>query len=251
MSLHRYRLPAALLVAGLLPSAALANDWPAPIAALQAQGMTIHGEFEALGGMTGYAGSYQGHELAAYLLPDGEHVIVGTLQDADGNDLSRPMLDEVIRGEEDSESLAMLEQSAWIAEGNGERIVYVFTDPYCPYCQRLFHEARPWVEAGEVQLRHVMVGLMDRDSPRTAISMLAADDPSAALLAHLRGEETPRLESLPRDLEEALFDNHQLMESFGLMATPSMVYQGERGLQMAHGLPEEDELAAIFGARRP
>nr|WP_163503926.1 thiol:disulfide interchange protein DsbG [Halomonas socia] len=243
------RLSAVLLA--LLPAGAVASDWPAPIAALQAQGMTIHGEFEALGGMTGYAGSYQGHELAAYLLPDGEHVIVGTLQDAEGNDLSRPMLDEVIRGEEDGESLAMLEQSAWIAEGEAERIVYVFTDPYCPYCQRLFDKARPWVEAGEVQLRHVMVGLMERDSPRTAISLLAADDPSAALLAHHRGEETPRLETLPRDLEEALFDNHQLMESFGLMATPSMVYQGERGLQMAHGLPDEDELAAIFGAPHP
>lgn len=247
---YRVTLLGAVLMTGIFPAAA--EQWPAPIAALEAQGMTIHGRFEAPAGMTGFAGSYQGHELAAYLLENGEHVIVGTLQDAEGNDLSRPMLDETIRGEADAESWSMLERSAWIREGDAEaeRVVYAFTDPYCPYCQRLWHATQPWTGGGHVQIRHVMVGLMDRDSPRAAISLLAADDPSMALHAHLDGESVSYLEQLPRDLEEALLDNHQLMESFGLFATPSLIYR-DGGLQMTHGLPEEDEMERIMGSPRP
>ncbi|QJQ96928.1 MULTISPECIES: thiol:disulfide interchange protein DsbG [Halomonadaceae] len=144
---------------------------------------------------------------------------------------------------------AALEASAWIREGepDAERVIYVFTDPYCPYCHRLWQATRPWVEAGKVQMRHVMVGLMARDSPRTAISLLAEENPSEALLAHLRGETTPRLETLPRALEEALLDNHLLMESFGAMATPSLIYHVDE-LEMAHGLPDEQELERIMGS---
>ena len=36
---------------------AQAKDWPAPIKALEAQGVAVIGTFEAPGGLTGYAGS--------------------------------------------------------------------------------------------------------------------------------------------------------------------------------------------------
>ncbi|WP_444677058.1 thiol:disulfide interchange protein DsbG [Halomonas sp. E19] len=83
-----------------------------------------------------------------------------------------------------------LEQSHWIQDGDpaAPRVLYTFTDPNCPYCVRFWEMARPWVEAGEVQLRHVMVGILQPNSPAKAAALLGADDPAAALHNHSEGE---------------------------------------------------------------
>ncbi|WP_355660330.1 thiol:disulfide interchange protein DsbG [Halomonas salifodinae] len=250
MSLRACLLGLPLLAASL---ALGADELPAPIAALERQGLTIHGSFTAPGGLTGYAGSYQGRELAAYLLPDGEHVIVGTLQDGEGNDLSAAPLEQLVRAPQDAQTWAELEASTWIADGrdDAERIIYTFTDTRCPYCDAFWEQTRPWVEAGEVQLRHIMVGVLSSQSPREAVALLASDDPAAALAAHQAGGEIAPLERLPRDLEEALYANQQLMHGLGLMATPSSLYRNGDLVELAQGLPTEDELEQVMGSPRP
>ncbi len=81
---------AALALPITLPMAisAHAESWPAPIQALVDEGLQIHGEFDAPEGLQGYAASHQGREMTLFLTADGEHAIVGTLVDAEGNDLS-------------------------------------------------------------------------------------------------------------------------------------------------------------------
>ena len=82
-----------------------------------------------------------------------------------------------------------LEKSHWIADGRegAPRTVYVFTDPNCPYCNKLWADARPWVDAGKLQLRHVMVGILTPTSAGKAAALLGAKDPAAALDAYERG----------------------------------------------------------------
>ena len=53
-----------------------AEELPAPVQALRDQGLSIHGQFEAPGGLRGYGASVQGQDMAIYLTPDGEHAIV-------------------------------------------------------------------------------------------------------------------------------------------------------------------------------
>ena len=69
-----------------------------------------------------------------------------------------------------------LESSTWIADGSKKapRVVYVFTDPNCPYCNKFWSDARPWVKADKVQLRHVMVGILGPTSPGKAAALLSA-----------------------------------------------------------------------------
>jgi thiol:disulfide interchange protein DsbG len=40
-----------------------------------------------------------------------------------------------------------------------------------------WEQARPWVKAGKVQLRHIMVGIIREDSPGKSAALLAAKDP--------------------------------------------------------------------------
>ncbi|GAA0561547.1 thiol:disulfide interchange protein DsbG [Halomonas salifodinae] len=248
--------PRALLLGATLVTTSLAagaDALPAPIAALERQGLTIHGSFDAPGGLTGYAGSYQGREFAAYLLADGEHVIVGTLQDGEGNDLNAEPLERLVRAPQDAQTWAELEASTWIADGSddAERIVYTFTDTRCPYCKAFWEQTRPWIEAGEVQLRHIMVGVLSSQSPREAIALLASGDPGAALADHQAGGEIAPLERLPRDLEEALYENQQLMHGLGIMATPGILYRQGELVELAQGLPAEDALDRVMGSPRP
>ncbi|WP_051234169.1 thiol:disulfide interchange protein DsbG [Halomonas halocynthiae] len=231
----------------------LAEEIPAPIAALEDEGLTVHGTFDAPSGLTGYATSMQGRELSVYLTSDGEHAIIGNMVDADGNNLSTEPLERLVSGPQNALDWQALEESAWIADGDDEaqRTVYTFTDPNCPFCSQFWQSARPWIDAGDVQLRHVMVGILQRDSPRMAISMLAADNPSQALNAHESGDPIEPLESLSREWEMELQKNHDLMKSFGLYATPSILYMEDGKLLSSQGAPAPDKLEEIMGSPAP
>ncbi|QFU02638.1 Thiol:disulfide interchange protein DsbG precursor [Halomonas sp. THAF5a] len=247
------------LTAGLLSLAAalpLSADtaWPAPIQALVAEGLEVHARFEAPGGLEGFAASHRGREMAVYLTPDGEHAVVGTLIDAEGNDLSAAPLDEHVRRAQETEVWQTLEESHWIRDGDpgAERILYTFTDPNCPYCARFHEQSRPWVEAGRVQLRHVMVGILEHDSPAKAAALLGAEDPARALKAHRRSDDGIAASAQPREIEEQVRANNQRFESLGLMATPTTYYRGDDGrLERVQGAPQEARLIEIMGSPRP
>ena len=89
------------------------------------------------------------------------------LYDADGKDLSVEPLQKLVYAPMAKEVWAKMEKSSWIQDGdtNAPRTVYLFSDPNCPYCNMFWEQARPWVKAGKVQLRHIMVGIIREDSP--------------------------------------------------------------------------------------
>jgi thiol:disulfide interchange protein DsbG len=230
---------------------------PAPIKALENQGINIHGQFSAPGGMRGFGASMQGREMAIYLTPDGAHAIVGTLMDSDGNDLTEPKLDEHVRAPLEAQTWALLEESHWIQDGDRDapRVIYTFTDPNCPYCQQLWEAARPWVDAGKVQMRHIMVGILAADSPGKAAAMLGADNPGVALRAHKRGERI-EASAQPRDIEAQVYANNQLFEELGLYATPTSAFQRETDnaivrIERIEGMPSDERLVEMMGSEAP
>ena len=76
----------------------------------------------------------------------------------------------------------------WIADGRESAPRTVFTDPNCPYCNKLWADARPCVDAGKRQLRHVMVGILTPTSAGKAAALLGAKDPAAAMDTHARAD---------------------------------------------------------------
>lgn len=243
---------------------------PAPLEALEKRGLTIVGALPNPAGLNAYAAHMGTQPVALYVTPDGKHVIAGTLFDAAGKDLTADALEKTLAKPMGAAVWGQLEKSHWIADGRGSapRTVYVFTDPNCPYCNKLWADARPWVDAGKLQLRHVMVGILTPTSAGKAAALLGAKDPAAALDAHERGhvasnaktlasgrpkplgdEGVKPLATVPPALAAQLDTNANLMASYGLRATPALVWKDAGGaVQMRQGAPASD-LAAIFGPR--
>ena len=146
-----------------------------------------------------------------------------------------------------------LKGSNWIADGSdkAEQIVYVFTDPNCPYCKRFWKDARPWIDAGKVQLRHVMVGTLGESSQKKAAYLLSAKDPKAALLGNESGKKPAQeAKTIAAKQRQQLDDNQQLMGLLGATGTPAILYLDPTGMMQMHpGAPQGEQLLELFGPR--
>ncbi len=234
---------------------AQAKNWPAPIKALEAQGVEVMGTFEAPGGLTGYAGMVRQQPLAIYVTSDGKQAIIGSMIDAKGVDLSQEPLSRLVSKPMTEKIWKQLEGSTWIADGvkNAPRIIYTFTDPNCPYCNKFWNDARPWVKAGKVQVRHIMVAVLGPTSPGKAAALLSAPDPQAALTQHGQqhgsGGVKP-LAQIPPKVQAQIDANQELMQQLGFSGTPTTLYKDTDGnLQNIQGAPSADMLSRVLGPR--
>ncbi len=232
-----------------------AEELPAPIRALQDKGARIIGSFDAPDGLRGYAAEYQKQAMALYLTRDGKHVLAGNLYDEKGADLSEAPLQKLVYEPMSKEVWSGLEKSTWIADGNADapKVVYLFSDANCPYCNMFWEQARPWVKAGKVQLRHIMVGIIREDSAAKAAALLADNNPQAALNTHEQAGKSSKLKplgSIPKEIQTRLDANLQLMTDLGLSATPSIFYLDAKGqLQQQQGAPQTAQLEKILGPK--
>jgi len=244
------------LCAGIALSLSLtatAEEWPAQIQQLEQQGLTIHGEFDVPGGLQGYAASTRGQTVAAYLTPDNAHAVIGTLIDAEGQDIAAEKVEQLVNGPRNAQLWQQMADHHWVRDGDAEapRVVYTFSDPNCPFCRQFWADAQPWIESGDVQVRHLVVGMLKADSPEKAAAILAADEPDAALAEHYRNGSLPTTDGNAQS-SQWVSDNTQLMRSGQLHATPATFYQDEEGkVHRIMGAPTPDKLRAIMGGKAP
>jgi thiol:disulfide interchange protein DsbG len=232
-----------------------AEELPDPIKALEAKGATIKGSFDAPGGLKGYAAEYQKQGMALYLTPDGKHVLAGNLFDEKGQDLSEAPLQKLVYEPMTKAMWSQMETSTWIADGakSAPKVIYLFSDANCPYCNMFWEQARPWVKSGKVQLRHIMVGVIREDSAAKAATLLSDANPEVALQKHEQAGKSSTLKALgniPKDIQAKLDANMKLMEDMGLSATPSIFYKDENGnVQQQQGAPRPEVLAKMMGPK--
>lgn len=165
--------------------------------------------------------------------------------------------------------LSQLQRANWIADGSdtAPRVVYVFTDPNCPFCNRLWSDARPWVDSGKVQLRHLMVAVLTPTSAGKAAALYTSKDPASAFAAHERvnapvnsrlmaaghvqalGELGIKpLPRVPPAVQATLDTNERLMASLHLEGTPGVVWVDAGGTLRARAGVPPNALPSIFGA---
>jgi thiol:disulfide interchange protein DsbG len=133
--------------------------------------------------------------------------------------------------------LADIKQTTWIRDGKSAHVLYVFFDPNCPYCHKVFEMLRPQVQRGEVELRWVVIGKLMATSTGKAAAMLEAKDPTEALYRNERGfsqetgsfggieeEPAPRPETLRR-----LNANLDLLNRSGYDAVPALLFRTKDG----------------------
>ncbi|SNY78556.1 thiol:disulfide interchange protein DsbG [Enterobacter sp. CC120223-11] len=241
------------LLLTLAPLMASAEELPAPVKAVEKQGITIIKSFDAPGGMKGWLGKYQDMGVTIYLTPDGKHAISGYMYDEKGTNLSEQIIQKEIYAPAGRELWQQMEKAHWILDGkkSAPRVVYVFADPYCPYCKQFWKQARPWVESGKVQLRTLMVGVIKPESPATAAAILTSQDPQKTW--HDYEESGGKLQlnipaSVPPAQMEILNTNQKLMDALGANATPAIYYLNKDNiLQQVVGLPDDENLKAMMG----
>jgi thiol:disulfide interchange protein DsbG len=149
-----------------------------------------------------------------------------------------------------------LARATWIVDKkrrDGAPAIYVFTDPECPYCHRLWQQIHA-LKSADVEFRYVLVGVIGPQSSPKAAAILQSSDPAQALVAHEaqfpQGGITPA-QTIRPDIRETLEVNAALMDAIGIIATPGMIIEDREGkVSLVSGLPSETELSAIVKSLR-
>lgn len=230
------------------------KELPAVIRSLERQGLSGVQEFPAGAGLRGFAAVAGQQPVAIYVTPDG-NAIVGSRLGPDGQSLDEQHLKELVAKPMAAAIWAKLASSSWVQDGKADapRIIYTFGDPNCPYCHRFWEAARPWVNAGKVQLRHVIVGIIREDSRAKAAAILGASDKTAAFLEnenHFSQGGIAAAANVPANIAGMLDDNEELMAQLGFRGTPGIVFRDKDGLiQQLDGMPLPAVLLKLFGPR--
>jgi len=166
-------------------------------------------------------------------------------------------------------TLDELEHTRWIADGRDDapRKVYVFMDANCTFCTKFWSDARPWVNSGKVQLRHVMVAVIAPTSAGKAATLMADKDPARRLSdyekAHAFGVarmvaggprhslQDPNLlpmEAVPPAIALMLERHEGMMRALGLTGTPGIVYRGLDGRIATRPGVTRDDLPLVLGS---
>lgn len=251
-------LVTAFLALLLFAGTAAAKDYPAAVQTLVDRGVKVVNQFDAQAGLTGYVIQVQGKYGVIYGLADGQYVLVGRLLDAEGNNITAAQVKNYAPKPDLSKAWQKLEQSTWFAEGaeNPETIIYVFSDPNCPYCHLSWLANKAYMDAG-LQVRHIMVGFLTPSSKYKAAAILEADDPAAAFRRNEKNyrmdvpeDKAGGIEPLKNPAPETLKKikaNAKLMFSLGVRGTPGIFYKDDNGkVHSIAGLPKLSRLPELY-----
>ena len=228
------------------------SELPPPIRALTTKGISIEKPMQAPPGFLGYVGEYKGSKLPVYLLPDEKHVLIGSVYDAQGGDLTSAPFAEASTPAFGEAEWQKLEQATWIAEGASkpDRIVYAFTDTECPYCHRLWQESLPLLKGGKTQIRHLIVAVISPKSGPRAAAILQSKDRADAFQRHEQNfghSPFPDSGEVPKDTGKILTANAALMNQLGIFGTPALIYHDAEGkVRVQSGVPDPATLRKIL-----
>lgn len=251
------RAAMAALMLGL-PLSAMAALYPKPIQSLMEDGLKIEKSFPAASGLTGWVVSQNNRYFIVYTTADKKTLIAGNLIGEDGRDLSAMDEEKYVPTPDHAGAYQALTKASLITEGEGRKgasPLYVFFDPNCPYCQKLWQVLQPYERAG-LQVHWVPVAYLGPTSQPKAARMLAAADRTSAFREHMQrfGQDrtAPADVKANADVSQALERNLALMHQFGMQGTPALVWRHADGkVRTLVGLPPASALPGITGMLAP
>lgn len=212
---------------------------------LEKEGYTFVKQIDAPAGLIGWTGYKEEYPSTVFISKDQKYYLVGDLYNADGKNLTEEAINTHVKGAVLDEVWKSLEKSKWIQDGNpnAEQIIYVFNDANCPYCHTMWQQARPLVESGKVQLRHIMVGVIRPSSKGQAATLLQSKDPVEAFKQYNLSSGKNKIKemtNIPKELSDQLDANNALLEKYGFYATPALVWKNKQGgMESMQGLPKD------------
>src|SRR6185503_17588019 len=204
---------------------------------------------------------YQGRMLVIYTTPSGNYAFSSPVVDKDGNDQTQVYYKQYVLGPAANDAAAVLAKDPnLVDEGAASApLLYVYADPNCIYCNKLWTGLRQYVQAGKVHVRWAMVSFLKQTSAGRAAAILAAKDRTAALAqdetkfdeAHEEGG-IAELSPVPPDVQKTIDAHNAQMADAGGQGTPLMVYRKGGQWVVTEGMPgKPEDLAAFIAALDP
>ena len=153
-----------------------------------------------------------------YVSKDARYVIDGNLFDLE----QRRNLTEETRGtlrKQVLDDLGEANMLVYTPKGETKHTITVFTDIYCPYCQRLHQEMDQYM-AGGVKVRYIFLPFKGKKSFDTSVSVWCAKDPNAAMDKAKSGEE---VES--KTCDNPIEKHQALAAELGIRGTPAIMLE--------------------------
>ncbi|OTG85465.1 thiol:disulfide interchange protein DsbG [Acinetobacter sp. ANC 4558] len=201
---------------------------------IKKEGFEFVKQIPAPSGMTAWAGHTNQHPGTVFISNDQQYYIIGDLYNAKGENLSIDAINTHVKDIVLDEVWKSLEKSTWIQDGekSAPRIIYVFSDPNCPYCYQFWQQARPWIKSGKVQLRHIQVGVIREESRAQVATLLMSKNPEKLfneINDHHGKSHLEKTAQIPKDIADKIDFNQSLMEKYGFFSTPSMIWKDQKG----------------------
>lgn len=256
---------------GLATSACAAPKAPAgvtkTISQLSNGQATILETFDGPAGtnLTGMAVSLgQGRNMIMYATKDGKYVFVGGIFGADGTNYSMQAAQKYLPNnpgltgstapaqnvEQIFKDLDKAHAYLW-GKSSAKKEIWVVMDPDCVFCHKIYMDAKPLVEKGDLKVNVIQVGFLKPDSIGKAAAIVGAPDPAAALAKDEEGFDASREEGgiRPDTSNEAatakVKANNQWMQAHGIGGTPYVIYRDKDGRPgVVPGYPQD--LAALL-----
>ena len=145
--------------------------------------------------------------------------------------------------------LAGIDQATWVEEGKSPHVVYIFFDPNCPYCHRVYLQTRDWIKHNAMELRWIPVGVLTATSPGKAAAILDAKDPLQAFYYsenHYSGGGAISENLGTDETDKALKINTDLLQLAGYGAVPTLLFRARDGKAiLIQGAPPANKLKLI------
>lgn len=209
------------------------------------EGFEFVKEIPAPANMTGWAGHKEQYPATVFISNDQKYYIVGDLYNAKGENLSVDALNTHVKDAVLDDVWKSLEKSTYIQDGKKDapRIIYVFSDPNCPYCHQFWQKARPWVESGKVQLRHIQVAVIRKESRGQVATLLTSKNPEQIFsqLNLKSGDQSLKpMQNIPTEIAAKIDANQELMDKYGFFATPAVIWKSQQGeFKSTQGMPKD------------
>ncbi len=152
----------------------------------------------------------------------GEHIILGEIYSAqDGKNITKAAVMELNRfSPEELEKLASL---AAFTVGEKGPVVYLVTDPQCPYCKKAEGIIAPMAERGKLQLKVLLFPLkFHKGAKEESISIICDNKGLEGLKNRYRSEN--QCEEGRKKVEETI----RFLQSKGVSATPTYIFPDGR-----------------------
>lgn len=116
-----------------------------------------------------------------------------------------------------------LDQAVKVVNGDGKRVMAVFSDPDCPYCRKLEHEL---AKVKNVTIYNFMFPLpMHADAPRKARLVWCSADRAKAWTELMLNGKVPEGKD---DCANPIAANQELAQKVGVDSTPAMILSNGR-----------------------